>query len=118
MRKAAGRFDEGRLIHEHQRLQRGLRALPQEGANLAIRRVEGGERRVMSRAPPEDVHAPAIKVLPMILHEHRVGAVPDARRLVRLHTRATDLGVEQTRDRQGIVADVLGIQPQARAARE
>ena len=41
---------------------------------------------------------------------------PVARRLVRLDARPADLGREQAADRQGVVADELGVEPEARSA--
>ena len=44
--------------------------------------------------------------------------LPQARRLIRFDTRPTDIFNEQSADRQGIVADELGLQPESRTARK
>ncbi len=120
----AGRLDELRVVQRDQRLQRRVGALAADRAELAVRGVEDVERCRRRRPLPERVHAAAIKGLARIaLVVARVAAddghrLPDPFRLVWLDAGAADLGREQAARGQSVVADHLGIEPVARAARE
>ena len=118
LRKPARGFDVGRVVHKDERLERRLRALAEEGADLAVGRVEGGERRVVGRAAPEDIHAASVEIAALVLLVGGVDAVPDAGRLVGLHAGPADLRVEQARDGERVVADEFGVEPDARSAGE
>ena len=91
--------------------------MAEESADLAAWRIERGERGIMRRAPPEDIHAAAIKRVAFVLLILRVGAVPNAGRLIRLHTRTADLIVEQAGHGERVVADKFGVKPHPRTTR-
>ena len=114
--QGAGAFHECRIIHEHERLQRRLRALAQERADFAVGSIKGGEGRIVRRTAPENVHAASIERVAVVLFVLGVGAVPDSRRLVGPDAWTADFRVQQAGHGQGIVADELGVELQPRAA--
>ena len=92
----------------------GVLATVRAAMHSSRRGVEVGQHRVQERALP--VHVNAAAVLPLVgvgdvvaVGELEVRVV--AGRLVGLDARAADLEVEQPGDRQGVVADELGLEP-------
>ena len=112
----AGRFDVGRIVQQHERLLRRVAARPLDGAFLAAGGVEGDQAGVQERPLPVGVQAAAILALALVVLPFARGEVqvlPVAGRLIRLHARPADLGHEQAADRQGVVADQLGVEAEA-----
>ena len=119
-RQRPRRFERRRIVQQRQRLQRRVGADAAHRAELAAGRVEGHEARIRRRAPPERIQAAAVAILaaaggPLV---GVVRHVPDAVRLDRVDARAEHLAAEQTARRQRRVANHLGFQAHARAARE
>ena len=61
------RLDVGRVVQQHQRLQRRVRARPLDRALLAAGRVEGQQAGVQERAAPVGVQAAAIQALAVVV---------------------------------------------------
>ena len=90
----AGGLDVGRVVQQHERLLRDVRAGPLGRALLAAGRVEGQQARVQERALPPGVEAAAVLVLALVgllLARREVQVLPVAGRLVRLDARPADL---------------------------
>ena len=112
------------VIHELERLERRVAALAARAELLARRRVERGHEWRRRGALEERVDAAAIeRVAFVLLVFARVAAdesdrLPDVRRLIRVHAFAAHLRIEQAAHEQRIVADLLRIEAEARAARQ
>ena len=96
--KLAGRFDVGDVVQQSQRLQRGIRPLRPNFANLPLSHVKQNRRG--NRPPPEDIQAAAIEVFTVVLKVIRtwskIERFPDARRLIRSDSGSTDLFHQQS----------------------
>ena len=64
----ARRLHVSRIVQQHQRLQRRVGHGAARRALLAVRRVEGNQRRRRHGALPERVHAAAVQIVAMALH--------------------------------------------------
>jgi hypothetical protein len=58
----AGGLDVSGIVHEDQRLERGVGSLAAHGAGLAVRRIETRESGRRARAFPESIHRAPIQV--------------------------------------------------------
>ena len=102
-----GALDEHRVVEQRQRLQRRVRALAADAADVRVRRVEGHQHRIGAGALEPGVQAAAIAVGPGALDPAGaagVGQLGDAGRLRRPDARAADGARQQAADRQGVVA--------------
>ena len=66
-REHARGFDVGRIVQQHQRLQRRVRSRADRGAFLARRRVERHQARMQERPLPPRVQPAAILILAVIV---------------------------------------------------
>jgi hypothetical protein len=116
--KSASALEIDRIVHQHKRLQRRAGAGPLRGTDLTAWSIERGERRVMHRPFPINIHSAPIKVRAMTLLIFRIGHVPQTGWLVGFYTFPANLAIQQTADREGVVTNELGFEAQTRAARE
>ena len=100
-RKGARGFDVGRIVQQHERLLRDVRADALRGAFLAARRVEGEQARMHDRCAATRCRGRAATGLrPCSARHSRTGKVqilPISRGLIRLHARAADLAARAGR---------------------
>ena len=112
------RFDELRIVQQHQRLQRRDRGFAPGDADLARRGVERGHRRRRRGPPPEGVEAAAIELRPGVLRVGLAGAglLPQPGRLIRLDARAADGPIQQPAGGERAVADLFRQETRLRPA--
>ncbi len=109
-------LDVGRVVEQDEGLERRVRPRALDDALFAGRGVEGQQAGVQERALPVGVKAAAVLVFALVGHvvaRREIEENPVARRLIGLDARAADPGREQAADGQGVVADQLGVEPEA-----
>ena len=118
----AGGFDVHGIVEQGERLQRSIGT----GASHRARRAGGGveidEARVRRAALPHGVETAAIRVFSGAqVVGHLVAAdlvVPETGGLKRADGRAAERWAEESADREGVIADGLRVEAEARAAGE
>src|SRR5205807_294226 len=99
------------IVQRRQSLQWRIGAGPAVAADFAAGGIEGHEGGIGGGAAPEGVQAAAILVAtaardPLVV---AVRVEPDAVRLIGENTWSTHFPIQQTADRQGVVANQLGL---------
>ncbi len=116
-------FDEGDLVEQGERLQRGVRPRALRHAHLAVRRVEEQHRRRRSGAFPDRVEGAPVETVAgvgLVVAEVPVAArfVPDSLGHVGAHARAADRGTRSPAAARAWSRMSLAAQAEARSARE
>ena len=110
------------VVHELKGLQGSVGAVTPDARRLAGGHVEVFHERVGGGALQEGVEGASIEVgSRVLLVVARVGTtegerLPDVRRLVGVHALAAEVEIDQAADEEGLVTDLLGIEPEARSA--
>ena len=120
----AGGFDELRIVQQHKGLQRSVGSAAAYEAKFAFGRVERGHGGRGHSAFPVGVKTSTKERLAFAVRVRAgkarpiVELQPEALGVIGIHTGATDFMEQQPANSEGIIADHLGIEPMAWAARE
>ena len=112
------------IVHQLERLHRGVAALPNCAGLLAGGGVEVCHKRCWGGPFEKRVNASAIeggtRVLFVIagIAPDKADGFPNIRRLIRFDAFAAHFEIEQTGDRESVVADLLGVEAKAGAPGE
>ena len=114
-------FEIDGVVERDERLERRVRLVAAQRADLAVRRVEGRQRGIRRGAAPLGVERAAVHVFAGAVLP--VEAAAEGRRetevrLRRTHRRAVHFARKQPARRERLVAHHLGAEPEARPARE
>ena len=123
MRNASAlrRFEEHRIVHQVERLQRRIGALAARARQAGRGRVEIHQLRIRHGALEMDVQPAAIAIRPgalLPLHRARIRKLGDPLGLRRLHAASADAQIEQPGRVERFVANQLRGQAQARLPRQ